>query len=60
MEDVTARIEAAVRPDMSPAQAFEARRSAMSTIEKESHDRTGLRSDVVTLYQGALYHLYRY
>ena len=60
MKDVTARIEAAVRPDMSPARAFEARRSAMSTVEAESHDRSGLRSDVVTLYHGALYHLYRY
>ena len=32
----------------------------MNTIEKESFDKTGLRSDVVTLYQGGLYHLYRY
>jgi hypothetical protein len=31
----------------------------MNTIEKESLDKTGLRSDVVTLYQGAEYHLYR-
>src|SRR5439155_9231000 len=29
-------------------------------IEKESLDRTGLRSDVVSLYQGAQYWLYRY
>ena len=32
----------------------------MATIEKESQDRTGLRSDVVTLYQGGQYHLYRF
>jgi hypothetical protein len=32
----------------------------MAAIEKESKDRTGLRSDVVTLYHGGLYHLYRY
>ena len=32
----------------------------MNTIEKESLDKTGLRSDVVTLYHGGLYHLYRY
>src|SRR5438045_8216717 len=31
----------------------------MSEIEKESLDKTGLRSDVVTLYQGGAYHLYR-
>ena len=35
-------------------------RGACNTIEKESLDKTGLRSDVVTLYQGGQYHLYRY
>jgi hypothetical protein len=60
IEDVTARVNAAVTPDMTPAKAHEARRAVMNTIEKESHDATGLRSDVVTLYRGAVYHLYRY
>src|SRR5262249_24704535 len=60
IEDVTERVNAAVKPDMPPAQAFAARRAVMATIEKESLDRTGLRSDVVTLYQGGQYHLYRY
>ncbi len=60
IEDVTARVNAAVTPDMSAAKAHEARRAVINTIEKESHDATGLRSDVVTLYQGAVYHLYRY
>jgi hypothetical protein len=32
----------------------------MAKIEKESLDKTGLRSDIVTLYQGGQYHLYRY
>ena len=32
----------------------------MAEIEKESLDKTGLRSDVVTLYQGGQYHLYRF
>ena len=32
----------------------------MNTIEKESLDKTGLRSDVITLYQGGQYHLYRF
>jgi hypothetical protein len=60
IEDVTARVNAAVTPEMTPAKAHEARRAVINTIEKESHDATGLRSDVVTLYQGAVYHLYRY
>ena len=32
----------------------------MNTIEQESTEKTGLRSDVVTLYNGGQYHLYRY
>jgi hypothetical protein len=60
IQDVTARVNARVKPDLSPEQAFLARRAAMAEIEKESLDRTGLRSDVVTLYEGGLYHLYRY
>src|ERR1700736_889994 len=45
---------------MDDAAAGIAKRGAMATIEKESLDKTGLRSDVVTLYQGGQYHLYRY
>jgi hypothetical protein len=60
IEDVTDRVNVAVKPEMKPAEAFAARRAAMSAIEKESLDKTGLRSDVVTLYQGGAYHLYRY
>jgi len=60
VEDVTARIEAAVPPGATPEEAHKARRAAMNTIEKESLDKTGLRSDVVTLYHGGLYHLYRF
>ncbi len=60
IEDVTDRVNAAVKEGMSPAEAQKARRAAINTIEKESLDKTGLRSDVVTLYQGGQYHLYRY
>jgi len=60
IEDVTARVNATVKPGTSQADAFVARRAAIAQIEKESTDATGLRSDVVTLYQGGLYHLYRY
>jgi hypothetical protein len=58
--DVTDQVNAAVKPGTSAADAFAARRAAMSTIEKESLEKTGLRSDVVTLYQGGRYHLYRF
>jgi hypothetical protein len=59
-EDVTARVNEAVKPDATPEQAFLQRRAVMADIEKESLDKTGLRSDVVTLYQGGQYHLYRF
>jgi len=60
IEDVTARVNGAVTPAMNAADAQRARRSVMAAIEQESTEKTGLRSDVVTLYQGGEYHLYRY
>ena len=60
IEDVTARVNAAVKSGISPAAASKARGNAIAAIEKESKEKTGLRSDVVTLYQGGAYHLYRY
>jgi hypothetical protein len=60
IEDVTERVNAAVKPGMDPDKAFSARRAVMAEIEKKSRDETGLRSNVITLYNGGLYHLYRY
>ncbi len=60
MEDVTDRVNAAVPQNAGPAEAEKARRAIMNTIEQESMDKTGLRSDVVTLYNGGQYQLYRY
>jgi hypothetical protein len=60
IEDVSERVKAAVKPDMTAEKAFEARRAVIADIEKESQDKTGLRSNVITLYQGGLYHLYRF
>src|SRR5207244_564847 len=60
IEDVTARVTAAVKAGTTSDQASNARNAAIAGIEKESKDKTGLRSDVVTLYQGGAYHLYRY
>src|SRR5438309_7971468 len=60
IEDVTARVNGAVKPGMNSDQASIARASPLAAIEKESKEKTGLRSDVVTLYQGGAYHLYRY
>lgn len=60
VEDITARVNGALKPGMSDAQAFDARRTEIAKIEDESNKATGLRSDVVTLYQGGQYNLYRY
>ena len=60
IEDDTVRINAAVPKEADPARSFAARRKIIAEIEKESMDRTGLRSDVVTLWQGGAYHLYRF
>jgi hypothetical protein len=60
IEDVTARVNSAVPAGAQGDDAAKARRKIMAEIEKESLDQTGLRSDVVTLYQGGAYHLYRF
>jgi Peptidase S46 len=38
----------------------EQRKAEAAAIEKESTDKTGLRSEVVTLYSGGEYWLYRF
>jgi hypothetical protein len=60
IEDVSARVNAAIPAGADASAAFAARRKVIADIEKESLDKTGLRSDVVTLWQGGTYHLYRY
>jgi hypothetical protein len=60
IEDVTAKVNAAVKPEMSVADQGQAQRAAMSAAEQECATATGLRCDVVTLYSGAMYHLYKY
>lgn len=60
IEDVTDAVNAKVAKDANDADAAKARRQAILEIEKASQDKTGLRSDVVTLYQGGQYHLYTF
>ena len=59
-ENVTARVLKAVDPKASDRVQNEQRKAEVSRIEKESTEKTKLRSDVVELYQGGEYHLYRY
>ncbi|MBX7103515.1 MAG: S46 family peptidase [Gemmataceae bacterium] len=60
IEVVTDRVNAAIKPDMSTADAALARRKVIAEIENESKEKTGLRSNVTTLFQGGEYHLYRF
>jgi hypothetical protein len=60
MENVTARVQGAVKPGMTEKQGLDARKAEQAKIQKESLDKTGLRSDVVSLYEGGEYWLYRY
>jgi hypothetical protein len=60
IEDVTDKVNVGVKPEMSAAEAGQAQRANMSQIEKDCSTSTGLRCDVVTLYSGEVYNLYKY
>jgi len=61
IKDVTADVTAAVKPEMAPADAFKARQAKIAEIESANSDeKTGKRSDVVTLFAGGAYHLYTF
>jgi len=60
MENVTARVQGAAKGIADDAKALKARDAEIAAISKESKDKTGLRSDVVSFYQGGEYWLYQY
>ncbi len=60
IDDVTSRVKGAVKTGISAADAARVQRSEMSAIEKECATSTGMRCDVVTLYSGEVYNLYKY
>ena len=59
-EDVTARVQGAAKAGTSDKDANDARRVQIAAIEKDATDKTGLRSEVVALYRGGEYWLYRF
>jgi hypothetical protein len=59
-EDVTSRVLGAVKAEMSDKAAHEARKAEIARVETECSKKTGMRCDVVTLYQGGVFHLYTY
>jgi hypothetical protein len=53
-------VQGAAKGIANDAKALKARDAETAAIEKESKDKTGLRSDVVSFYQGGEYWLYQY
>jgi len=60
MDNVTERVNAAVKGAKNTEEEFAKRKAAIADIERENTEKTGLRSDVVTLYAGGEYWLYGY
>jgi hypothetical protein len=60
MDNVTDRVNAAVKGAKNTEEGFAKRKAVIADIERESTEKTGFRSDVVTLYSGGEYWLYRY
>lgn len=60
IEDVTARVNSAVKQEMPTAEANAARNAEISNISEEAAKKNGLRNDVIPLYQGGRYNLYTY
>jgi hypothetical protein len=59
-ENVTAHVNADVKPGMAEKDALAARRNTLSQLRKSEEAKTGLTCEPVTLYQGGEYWLYRY
>lgn len=59
-EDVTPQVQAAASTTAPDTQALRLRRQAIARLEEDCRRRTGLVCQVVELYRGARYHLYRY
>jgi hypothetical protein len=60
IETVTEQVNRSVTPEMSDAGRLEAQRAAMARIEKDCQDSTLMRCDVVNLYSGGIFDLYKY
>ncbi len=60
MENVTEKVQGAAKGIKDPKDAIKAREAEIAKITKESKDKTGLRSDIVSLYNGGEYWLYTY
>jgi len=59
-ENVTAQVNASVKPGMAEKEALKARQNALSQLRKAEEAKSGLTCEPVTLYQGGEYWIYSY
>lgn len=60
IEDVTDKVLSSEKPGMSAQEMLSARQKVIAEIQKEASEKSGLRCQVVSLYSGSMYHLYKY
>ncbi len=60
IETVTEQVNRNVTAEMNEAERLEAQKKATARIEKDCKDSTLMRCDVVNLYQGGIFDLYKY
>ena len=60
IEDVTAKVKAAIKSPAGSAAANQERKAELGRLENECASATGLNCQTVTLYGGARYDLYQY
>jgi hypothetical protein len=59
-ENVTDRVQSAVKAGATDKQANEQRKAVIAEVERDSTQKTGLKSDVISFYNGGEYWLYRH
>ena len=60
IRDVTEEVNSQITSELSLEEREEARKGAIAKIKENAHIETDLQPEIVTLYQGARYHLYLY
>jgi len=60
IEDVTDKVLSSEKPGMSAQEVMAARQKIIAEVQKEAGEKSGLRCQVVSLYSGSMYHLYKY
>ncbi len=60
MEDITARLNAAIKPGTSDKEALKLRETEIEKLKKAMQEKSGLTCEHVTLYQGGEHWIYSY